>query len=142
METRITPNIDRAWKTRVRKRFAKPRTLPEIFGLCILAAVVVCESNFTTDISAIYALSVYALETHVIFSNSKLNYPRRRTQHRGNRYVTSLPLVSGSMYWTSLAWVSVRHHGRVLNSVKIEINFTSRASSTFLVHNLCCDKSI
>ena len=48
--------------------------------------------------------------------------------HRGNTYLTSLP-------------VSARHHGRV-NSVKIEINFTSSASSIFLVHNLYCDKCI
>ena len=46
---------------------------------------------------------------------------------RGNTYLTSLPLVS------------VHYHGRV-NSVRVEINFTSSASSIFLVHNSCCDK--
>ena len=44
---------------------------------------------------------------------------------RGNTYLTSLPLVS------------VHYHGRV-NSVRVEINFPSSASSIFLVHNLCC----
>ena len=29
-----------------------------------------------------------------------------------------------------------------VNSVKVEISFTSSASSIFLVHNLCCDKCI
>ena len=61
--------------------------------------------------------------------------------HRGNTYLTSLPLVSGNMYLLSLLLVSVRHHGRV-NSVKVEMNFTSSASSIFLVHNSCCDKCI
>ena len=42
---------------------------------------------------------------------------------------------------TSLPLVSVLHHGRV-NSVKVEINFISSASSIILVHNLCCDKCI
>ena len=50
-------------------------------------------------------------------------------RHRGNTYLTSLPLVS------------VHHHGRA-NSVKVEINFTSSASSIFLVHNWYCDKCI
>ena len=49
--------------------------------------------------------------------------------HQGNTYLTSLPLVS------------VRHRGRV-NSLKVDINFTSSGSSIFLVHNLCCDKYI
>ena len=31
---------------------------------------------------------------------------------------------------------------RRVNSVKVEINFTSSASSIFLVHNLYCDKCI
>ena len=49
------------------------------------------------------------------------------SRHRGNTYLTSLSLVR------------VRHHGRA-NSVKVEINFTSSASSVFQVYNLCCDK--
>ena len=64
-----------------------------------------------------------------------------RQELRGNAYLTSLPLVSGSTYLTSLPLVGVRHHGR-LTSVKVDIHFTSSASSTFLVHNFCCEKCI
>ena len=49
--------------------------------------------------------------------------------HRGNTYLTSRPLVS------------VRRHGHV-TQWKSRWNFTSSASSIFLVHNLCCDKCI
>ena len=44
-------------------------------------------------------------------------------------------------YLTSLPLVSVRHHGRV-NSQRVNINFTSSASSICLVHNVCCEKYI
>ena len=52
-----------------------------------------------------------------------------RSRHRGNTYLTSLPLVS------------VRCHGRVTRW-KSRWNFTSSASSIFLAHNLCCDNCI
>ena len=61
--------------------------------------------------------------------------------HRGNTYLTSLPLVSGNMYLTSPPLVSVRHHGRV-NSVKVEIKFHLECKLRFPSAQLCCDKCI
>ena len=55
--------------------------------------------------------------------------------------ITDPRLKRGNTYMTSLPLVSVRHHGHV-NSVNVEINFTSGASTVFHVHNLSCDKCI
>ena len=60
---------------------------------------------------------------HYIVSDSRKHGKVPGKRHRGNTYLRSIPLVS------------VHHHGRV-NSVKVEINFTSSASSIFQVHNI------
>ena len=76
------------------------------------------------------AAEVTLRSAHSPRSTASLNSePGSRGRHRGNTYLTSLPLVS------------VRRHGRE-TQWKSRKNFTTSASSIFLVHNVCCDKCI
>ena len=64
----------------------------------------------------------HAAGKHFLFTNKSPPFSGRvhvislwcLERHRGNTYLTSLPLVSGNTYSTSFPLVSVRHHGRVI----------------------------